>query len=123
MRVLYSILFYLAMPAIFIRLLLRSRKNPDYANRWAERLGKVNNNIPSGVVWWHCVSVGETLASVPLIKKFQQAHPDLPILVTTMTPGGSLQVKTQLKDSVYHQYVPYDLAGIMSHFIDKIQPK
>jgi 3-deoxy-D-manno-octulosonic-acid transferase len=74
-------------------------------------------------VWWHCVSVGETLASLPLIKKFQQAHPELPILVTTMTPGGSWQVKTQLKDSVFHQYVPYDLAGIMSSFIERIQPK
>jgi 3-deoxy-D-manno-octulosonic-acid transferase len=123
MRVAYSILFYLALPLILIRLMLKAQKNPDYAKRWPERFGKVNQDIPKGVVWWHCVSVGETLASLPLIKKFQQAHPELPILVTTMTPGGSWQVKTQLKDSVFHQYVPYDLAGIMSSFIERIQPK
>jgi len=123
MRVIYSILFYLALPWIFIRLWLKARKNPDYRKRWEERLGKVHHDIPQGVIWWHCVSVGETLASVPLINKFQQLHPNLPILVTTMTPGGSLQVKNQFKETVFHQYVPYDLAGIMSGFIQRIQPK
>lgn len=111
------------LPWVFFRLWRKSRQNPDYAKRWKERLGKVDKTIPRGVVWWHCVSVGETLASIPLIKLFQQTYPDLPVLVTTMTPGGSLQVKTQLKDSVYHQYVPYDLPGIMPGFINRIQPK
>ncbi len=37
----------------------------------------------------HSVSVGETLAAIPLVRALRHRYPDLPITVTTMTPTGS----------------------------------
>jgi 3-deoxy-D-manno-octulosonic-acid transferase len=123
MRKLYSLLFYIGLPLIWMRLLWRARRNPDYAKRWNERLGHVPNDIKPGGIWWHAVSVGETLAAVSLIKKLQQKYPAIPILVTTMTPSGSAQVKTRLGESVEHVYVPYDMPHAVKRFLDKIQPR
>jgi len=108
---------------IWCRLLWRARRNPDYAKRWSERLGHVPNNIKKNAIWWHAVSVGETLAAVPLIKQLQQKHPEVPILVTTMTPSGSAQVKSRLNESVQHIYVPYDMPHAVKRFLDKTQPR
>lgn len=36
----------------------------------------------------HSVSVGETLAAIPLVRALRHRYPDLPITVTTMTPTG-----------------------------------
>ncbi|PCI45051.1 MAG: hypothetical protein COB51_09355, partial [Moraxellaceae bacterium] len=78
---------------IFTRLLLRSRHAPAYRRRLAQRLGYVTNAPKPGGIWIHAVSVGETLAAVPLVKRLQRDYPDLPIAITTMTPTGSEQVR------------------------------
>jgi len=64
----YSLLFYLLTPLILLRLLWRGQKAPEYRQRWAERFGFVPT-IEAGrqVIWVHSVSVGETLAAVPMI--------------------------------------------------------
>lgn len=38
-RCFYTLVYYLLLPFIFLRLLWRARKAPDYAKRWPERLG------------------------------------------------------------------------------------
>jgi len=123
MRTVYSILFYVGMPFVWLRLLWRSRRDPNYAKRWSERLGYVPKNIQSNCIWWHCVSVGETLAALPLIKKLIQSHPGVPVLVTGMTPSGSAQIQKHLGDVVSHMYAPYDLPHLWGRFLNKIKPK
>ena len=120
--IIYTFLFYISLPFIFIRLVWRARRNPDYAKRWSERLGVVPYFI-SDCIWWHCVSVGETLAAVPLIKALKKKYPDKAILVTTMTPTGSEQVKKQLGDLVFHVYAPYDLPVMWARFLKKVKPR
>jgi len=122
-RGLYTILYYCLLPFIFLRLLWRARKSPGYAKRWGERLGFFVAPERTGGLWLHAVSVGETIAAVPLIKQLQQAYPDLPILVTTMTPTGSDRVRELLGDSVSHRYVPYDIPGALNRFLDKVKPQ
>lgn len=123
-RILYSILFYLALPLVFLRLFMRSRKAKDYGKRWQERFA--HQDIPTEFqhgLWVHAVSVGEVLASVPLVKAIHQRYPDLPIIITTMTPTGSARVKANFADSVYHCYVPYDLPRVVKRFLNKAKPK
>ena len=122
-RHVYSLLFYLCLPIIFIRMLLRSRKAPEYRHRWAERVGFISNPPVQDGVWVHAVSVGETLAAVPLIKRIQTEYPDLPITVTTMTPTGSEQVIRHFSDSVFHVYIPYDLPSAVGRLLNKISPR
>lgn len=112
------------MPYIFCRLLWRSRKAKDYGQRWRERF--CYQTIPSEWrhgLWVHAVSVGEVLAAVPLVKAIHQQYPDLPVLITTMTPTGSARVKANFAESVYHCYVPYDLPTVVSRFLRKAKPR
>ena len=122
-RLFYSILFYLAIPVILIRLLWRASKNPSYACRWVERFGFVPRiPIDQKVIWIHSVSVGEALASVPLIKALQERYPTYRCLVTCMTPTGSERIKTIFLKSVEHCYLAYDTPDAVSRFFERVHP-
>ena len=123
MQLLYTILLYLIQPLVWIRLLWRSRKAPAYRKRWSERYGFCKNKVKANGILVHAVSVGETIAAIPLIRALQQQYPDLPITVTTMTPTGSERVKSLLKDSVSHVYLPYDLPCAIKRFLKITRPK
>ncbi len=122
-RFFYSLLLYLISPLAMVRLYLRSRKSPEYWQRKAERFGFFN--LPPStkpVIWVHSVSMGETIASGPLVKQLQKIYPDHRILITTMTPTGSAQVQKIHGDSVDHVYASYDLPGAIKRFLDKVKP-
>lgn len=120
----YSILLTLCLPVLFLRLLWRGRKNNLYYKRWAERLGvfTIPQNKQRGL-WLHSVSVGESLAAIPLIKAFQKQYPEIPITVTCTTPNGSATIQKMLGDSVFHVYFPFDLPWAFSLFLKRLQPK
>lgn len=122
MRVLYTALFYLLLPFVFIRLLWRSRNLPGYRKNWTERLGYVSHVLEHSI-WVHAVSVGETIAAIPLIKAIQKAYPTIPIVVTNMTPTGAERVKAAFGDTVLQSFVPYDIPAFLSRFIKRIKPK
>ncbi len=124
-RLLYSLAYLLLLPAILLRLLWRSRLAPAYRQRWAERFGlfptpAVDRQRP--VAWLHAVSVGETLAAVPLVKRLQREHPDWQWVITTTTPTGSDRVRASFGDSVFHVYAPYDLPWLLGAFLRRTQP-
>jgi 3-deoxy-D-manno-octulosonic-acid transferase len=125
-RFFYSLLFYLVVPFIVLKLLWRSLKAPAYRRRWAERfaLASLPEDFQASMqtIWIHAVSVGETVASVPLVRQLQQAYPSTQIMITTMTPTGSDRVVTLFGASVYHQYIPYDLPAAIGRFIDALRP-
>jgi 3-deoxy-D-manno-octulosonic-acid transferase len=123
MRAFYSFLFYLLSPFILLRLLWRSLKAPSYRLRWAERFGFYRRVIRPVDIWVHAVSVGETEAVFPLIKKIQHLHPNAKVLVTSTTPTGSARIQAVLSDSVSHCYLPYDLPGTVARFLRYFQPK
>ena len=120
-RFLYTLLFYLLTPLLLLRLLLRSRKAPDYRRRIAERFGFFAAPATGGI-WVHAVSVGEAIAAAPLVKALQQQYPDQPITVTTMTPTGSERVKALFGGSVFHVYAPWDMPDAVRRFLNRVQP-
>ncbi|ARN73848.1 lipid IV(A) 3-deoxy-D-manno-octulosonic acid transferase [Oceanicoccus sagamiensis] len=122
-RYLYSLVFYLITPLILLRLWYRASKAPAYGQRIAERFGFFTAPKLTDTIWVHSVSVGETIAAAPLVKRLQQQHPHASIVVTTMTPTGSDRVKALFGDSVFHVYAPYDLPGAVQRFLKRIQPK
>ena len=124
-RFFYSTLFYLATPALLGSLWWRSRRAPDYRQRWRERFALYDNPAVEQPVdiMFHAVSVGEVHATVPLIRQLQAQHPALKILVTTTTPTGSARVTALLADSVQHVYLPYDMPGPINRFLDRFAPR
>lgn len=122
-RRLYSLLLYLSVPLILLRLLWRARKAPDYRRRIGERFGLRLPAQQTGGIWIHAVSVGETLAALPLITKLKAEYPQRRIILTTMTPTGSAQVRRSFGDSVTHVYAPYDLPSAVRRFLDTMRPE
>ena len=124
-RLLYTIVYTLLLPLILLRLLWRSRLAPAYRYRWLERFGRFDvpafdRNRP--VIWLHAVSVGETLAAVPLVKSLQSKNPDWQWVITTTTPTGSERVRATLGNCAFHVYAPYDLPVFLSAFIKRTHP-
>ncbi|MEW6166999.1 MAG: lipid IV(A) 3-deoxy-D-manno-octulosonic acid transferase [Pseudomonadota bacterium] len=123
MRPIYSLLLYLLTPFVLLRLLWRSRQLPEYRRRIGERFGWVPRPAQDVAVWVHAVSVGETLAALPLIRALIERHGERRVLVTTTTPTGSARVREALGDRVLHVYAPYDLPHVVARFIRRMQPQ
>ena len=122
LRTAYSLLGYLLLPAVFLRLFLRGFKAPAYRRRWRERLGFAPLPTLSGAIWVHAVSVGEVEAAVPLVRSLRERFPQRPLVVTTTTPTGSDRVRARLGGAVYHSYLPYDLPGPLGRFLGTVRP-
>lgn len=123
MRSLYTLLLTLALPLLILRLVWRSRRTPAYRQRLAERFGRFPRPPQPTPIWIHAVSVGESLAIAPLVRRLLREQPELPICLTTTTPTGSEQVRRLFGDRVFHVYFPYDLPYCLNRFVDRIQPR
>jgi len=109
---------------MYFRIWRKGKQSPEYRKNWAQRLGFFNppNEIRNGICF-HCCSVGETIAAIPLIKAMQKKYPELSITVTATTPTGIEQIKQALNNTVYSLYLPFDTPNAMKRFIGKIRPK
>jgi 3-deoxy-D-manno-octulosonic-acid transferase len=123
-RLIYSVIFYLLTPVILLRLLYRAIEAPAYTERWLQRFGFFTPS-ESGreTIWLHAVSVGETLAAVPLVKALQANYPGHRLLISCMTPTGSERIIAAFGNSVDHSYAPYDTPDAVARFIQRVQPK
>lgn len=126
-RLTYNILFTLILPLIIVRLLWRSFRAPAYARRWGERFGLARLDAAQRAekgrwLWVHAVSVGEAIAAAPLIRKLRAEHPELPIVVTTMTPTGSTRVREMFGSAICHVYAPYDHPLAVTNFLRRFKP-
>jgi 3-deoxy-D-manno-octulosonic-acid transferase len=102
------------------------KKKPNkhhFGKRWKEHFG-VTPPLKSPIqpIWIHAVSVGESIAAIPLIKALKQQNPHQPIVVTTTTSTGADQI-TKLGDLVEHRYMPIDFSFAIQGFIRAIQPQ
>jgi len=119
---LYRLALLLAAPLIPLRLLWRGRREHGYWRHWGERLALGPAPI-TGALWIHAVSVGEMRAAQPLIAALRAAHPDVPILLTCMTPTGRATAESLYGGFARIVYLPYDYAGSMRRFLRRLQPR
>ena len=123
MRIVYTLLLYLAVPFALLRLLWKSRQLAEYRGRVGERFGFVPSIAGDGIaVWVHAVSVGEALAAIPLIEALIERHGERRVWVTSTTPTGSARVIAAFGDRVHHSYAPYDLPDVVGRFLDRVRP-
>ncbi|MGB0713668.1 MAG: lipid IV(A) 3-deoxy-D-manno-octulosonic acid transferase [Gammaproteobacteria bacterium] len=121
-RLLYSLFLYLSLPWILLRLFRRGRRNPDYRERWWERFGLITP-VKGEPIWVHAVSVGETQAVLPLVRRLVDLHPDTPVLLTTTTPTGAAHVLRVMPAEVEHRFAPYDLPHAVEGFLRRARPR
>ncbi len=139
-RLLYTSLYYLLTPVLFLRLLFKHQKSNNYKEerqslRLLERLGVftqpsfylLSDTSLRTPILIHTVSVGEFLDTAPLIRQLMQEFPHYPFVITCTTTTGSAQIMKTFsrkiqQGKVFHVYLPYDLPGSMKRFLKKIQP-
>lgn len=118
----YTVLIYLLLPYVLLRLWWRGRREPRYRQHRGERFGRYAADATKGCIWVHAVSVGETRATQPIIERLLQRHPDRCVLITHMTPTGRETGEQLYGDRVQRCYLPYDYPGAVARFLDRYQP-
>ena len=126
MRILYSMLWWLALPLVLARLWLRGRQEPGYRRHWGERLGFYGARpVPCLTLWVHAVSVGETRAAEPLIDALLAAYPACRIILTHITPTGRATGKALFArhgTRLIQSYLPYDTGTMAGRFVRHFAP-
>lgn len=124
-RQVYSLFFYLIQPLIWLRLLWRALKQPEYLQDLGERYGHYAQPAQVRLFWLHAVSVGETRAAEPLIEALLDEYPDHSLLLTHMTPTGraaGFELIAKYGSRLAQAYLPYDLPGACGRFLDHFKP-
>lgn len=122
-RFLYSALLYCLLPWLAGKLALRCIKQAAYRRHWQERFGFYTRPCQSGVIWLHCVSVGETRAAAPLISALLEAYPQHSLLLTHSSPSGWATSEQLFGDRVQRAYLPYDLPFAVQRFLKQFNPR
>ena len=89
-----------------------------------EKYGTPAADRPEGeVIWFHALSVGESLALVALIEHLLEARPASHVVLTTSTVTSvAALARAGLPDQVTHSLLPIDTAQAVRRFLDHWDP-
>lgn len=118
----YRVLLWLAWPYVWVHLLWRGWRQRDYWQHVGERWGYDGQPITQPLIWLHAVSVGETRASVPVVKALHERYPQYQILLTHGTPTGRATGLALFGSEVLQSYLPYDYPAAVRRFILHYRP-
>ena len=121
-RLIYTLILSLASPLLLYGLYKSKPGKPSFGKRWKEHFGITPQTQGKSPIWIHAVSVGESIAAVPIIKQLKQRNPNQAIIVTTTTSTGAEQIE-KLGDLVEHRYMPIDFSWCIRGFLKTVQPK
>lgn len=122
-RFLYSLVLYLLLPYVGLRLWRRARRQPEYGEHLAERFGAYDTAPGVPLIWLHAVSVGETRAAQPLVTALAAQYPRHHILLTHMTPTGRQTSVDLFGERVSRAYLPYDYPFAVARFLEHFRPE
>lgn len=122
-RAAYVTLHLLALPVLLVRLWWRGRAEPLYRHDLPARFGRWEGAPEAAGVWVHAVSVGETVAAVPLLRGLEALAPSAPRILTVTTAAGRERAQDLLGDSVYLTWLPFDLPFSLRAFLRRAQPR
>ncbi len=122
MYALYTLVYSIAL-CLFLPGELLKRPS-ELRKRWLkERLGfiKIHPKAEKRRVWVHAVSVGESIAARPVIKRLREI-PNLEIFTTTITDTGQKVMREFLRKGENISYAPFDTTAAIKRFIDRLDP-
>lgn len=102
----------------------RAERGKEVAGRLHERFGRPAIARPDGeVLWFHALSVGESLALLPLFDRILAERPGTHILLTSSTrTSAEALARVGLPDRCIHQFSPVDTFSAVRGFLDHWQP-
>ncbi len=133
-RAVYTLLWRLATPFLWLRIWRRARREPAYGMFPGERFGFYRKEMRPPVqeghrgapVWVHAVSLGETRAAQPLVRALLDRG--LPVLLTHMTATGRTEGARLFEQAIAQGrlrqvWLPYDLPGAVGRFYRYFTPR
>lgn len=109
-----SACIYLGRRALFHR---------EYRHRMAERFGFINiGERHRNGIWIHAVSVGETMAAMPLVARLQRQYPDIPLVLSSTTLTGAARVR-QYYPQLPHIFFPWDFRHAVRRVLSRLRPR
>lgn len=115
----FCLFLAVALPGFLWQAILRGK----YRRSLGERLGSVPSwDEPAAPVWLHAVSVGEAMAAAPLARELAARHPDIPLLVSTVTETGR-GVAEQRLPAAHFVFFPLDFGWAVARALDRLRPR
>lgn len=123
--VLYEILLFLGLLVYLPRAIWRKRL-PHRG--WTMRLGRYPASLRRRLdgqraIWIHAVSVGEVIATQPLIRALRAGHPDIPLALSSLTPAGFAVASRLLGEQGAAIVAPFDFRVTVGRALAVIQPR
>ena len=128
MYILYNILILIVLVVVVIPYYTyRFFKEPGFGQRFKESFGFVDDETIAKVahkdcVWIHGASVGEIVATSPLVKQIRKEMPDRPVLVSAFTVGGYNMAKQIIPEADAIIFFPLDLPWVASSLVKRVHP-
>ncbi len=126
------IIYNLLLIVVFILFVLpyytyRLFTEKGFSRRFRQSLGRVQNKeiekvMRKDCIWIHGASVGEIVATSPLVKQIRQEMPDRPILVSAFTVGGYNMAKQIIPEADAIIFFPLDLPFVAESMVKRIHP-
>lgn len=120
--IIYNILLYIYFAISFPFYLIKFFTTERYRAGLPDRLGFVCNLDKCPRILIHAVSVGEFLATVPLIGALKNKYPKYDIVVSTTTVAGNKIAKTRLGSTCKVVYFPLDFLWSVKRFFSRTSP-
>ncbi len=104
---------------------LLARRGRHYLPTLAGRLGGAGSGgerdtgLGAGGLWLHAVSVGEVGVAATLVRALP---PELPLLITTVTPTGQALARKAFAGRARVAYLPFDLRPAVARFWRRFSP-
>ncbi len=95
----------------------------DGSRRYIQQRLSLNYPALQKPVWFHCASVGEVNAALPLICLATQRNKSGGVLITTNTVSGAATVARHALPDVVHCYLPLDLRFAVRRFLCATRPR
>ena len=115
-NILSTIVLFFYLPLLFLK------KGPEKKSVFVrERLGI--SNYTHTDIWIHAVSVGETIACLPFLKKLKKDFPDKKITFSTTTYTGQKIARERFHEADKIMYIPWDCSLCISRAVRSIRPK
>ncbi|MBI2839507.1 MAG: 3-deoxy-D-manno-octulosonic acid transferase [Acidobacteria bacterium] len=123
--IIVTVAILLALPILFLRRLAGGR--PGILAGLGERLGW----IPSAVdeddprprnIWIHCVSVGEVMGAIELVKELRSRHKSRSVFLSTVTPAGREVAVRELSSIATVFYAPLDHPSAVKRVLGRTRP-
>ena len=128
MRFLYNLAAILIVTIIIPIFVLRATRERGFIERIKQSFGfypqeTIDKVAGKNAIWVHAASVGEIVATSPLVREFRKVFQDSPILVSVVTTGGYEMAHRIIKDADAIIYFPLDLPFLASRVVGRIRPR